>query len=76
MTVNNQSNPRQGSRAVAGKSNEADGNLITPPAAEKVVDAKEVEGAHKKAIAPQLGHDGGDDTKRNMSNSPDACGSI
>ena len=74
--MDNQSKPEQGSRAVAGKSNEADGNLITPPAAEKVVDAKEVEGAHKKAIAPQLGHDGGDDTKRNMSNSPDACRSI
>jgi hypothetical protein len=46
------------------KSNEPDGNLITPPAAEKVVDPKAVVDGHKKAIAPQLGHDGGDDTRR------------
>jgi hypothetical protein len=74
--MSNQSNPQQGTRPVAGKSNDADGNFITPPAAEKVVDAKAVVDGHKKAIAPQLGHGGADDTKRNMSNSPDSPGSV
>jgi hypothetical protein len=60
------------------KSNSAGATLRQDslPKAEQVEDAKEVEGAHKKAIAPQLGHDGGDDTRRLNSNSPDACGSI
>jgi hypothetical protein len=60
------------------KSNSAEATLRQDslPKAEQVEDAKEVEGAHKKAIAPQLGHDGGDDTRRLNSNSPDAAGSI
>jgi len=72
--VNNQSKPEQGSRAVAGKSNEPDGNLITPPQAEKVVEAKAVVDGHEKAVKPQLGP--GDNTRRTRTNSPDAAGSI
>lgn len=63
--------PEMGSRAVAGKSNKPDGNLIEPPKAEKVVDAKEVKGATLDAVKVQVGTPDG--TRRTAINSPDCC---
>ncbi len=74
--MSNQSNPQQGSRPRAGKSNEADGNLITPPAAEKVttVDPDANKGACVAARKVQSGPE--DNDRRTGKNSPDGCGSI
>jgi hypothetical protein len=74
--VDNQSKPEQGTRGT--KTNDCEASLRADdlPKAEKVIDAVAVVDGHKKAIAPQLGHDGGDDTRRLNSNSPDAAGSI
>lgn len=71
-----QATPEMGARAVKGKSNEADGNLIDPPKAEPVteVDVDANKGACVAARKVQSGPE--DSDRRTMRNSPDSPGSI